>query len=157
MQNLMAHIGADESTLRLGHHRNSRIAFLSAEWNPPVSIEIEVTRRDVRGSECESPLDHEYRSKVTVMESRESLQSNKLRTGCAVPSSGVYRVTHKPHQLPAEVTLLQDQIFPRCSRCGEVVYFTLERANPAVATPHDFNVALYELPELVDEEEGLAS
>jgi hypothetical protein len=86
------------------------------------------------------------------MSSTGTGKANELRTGCAVPSSGIYRVIHQQHRLPREITLLKDHFFPRCSRCNESVYYTLERSAPAGISPYDFNVTLYELPELKDDE-----
>ena len=80
---------------------------------------------------------------------------NELRTGGSVPASGIYRVSHPQHRLPQEVTLFKDHLFPRCCRCTEPVYYTLERSAPAGISPHHFNVNLYELPE-VGEDESLA-
>lgn len=79
-------------------------------------------------------------------------KGNELRTGCTVPESGIYRVLHPQHRLPQEVTLLKDHLFPRCSRCTEPVYYTLERSAPAVISPHRFNVDLYQLPELAEDD-----
>ena len=96
-----------------------------------------------------------YRTKVTIMGSQGTGKGNELRTGGSVPASGIYRVSHPQHRLPTEVTLLKDQSFPRCSRCAEPVYYTLERSAPADISPHRFTVTLYELPEL-GEDESLA-
>ena len=88
-----------------------------------------------------------YKSKVTVMAKRTN-----LRTGCTVPESGIYRVSHSLHRLPEEVTLLADQDFPRCSRCIEPVSYELVRSDPAAFASRGFAVTLYELPELSDNE-----
>lgn len=81
-------------------------------------------------------------------------RKNALRTGCSVPSSGIYRVLHSRHHLPHAVTLIRDQSFPRCSKCSEPVYFELERSAPVAGTsPGGFNVTLYELPELKEQED----
>ena len=82
--------------------------------------------------------------------------ANELRTGCAVPAPGIYSVSHPQHRLPQEVTLLKDHLFPRCSRCGESVYYTLVRSAPAGIRPYSFIVNLYELPELTEDESSLA-
>lgn len=78
-----------------------------------------------------------------------------LRTGCVVVASGIYRVWHPQHRLAAEVTLLKDHFFPRCSRCLEPVYFELVRSAPAGISPYRFNVTLYELRES-EKDESLA-
>ena len=79
-----------------------------------------------------------------------------LRTGCTVPENGFYRVVHAQHRLPKEVTLILGQSFPRCSKCAEPAYFELIRIAPSLGMSR-FTVALYELPELTDEDESLAS
>lgn len=79
--------------------------------------------------------------------------AENLRTGCAVPENGFYRVNHPQHRLPSEVTLMFGQSFPRCSKCDEPVYFELVRpVRLAGINAGGFNVALYELPELNDKE-----
>jgi hypothetical protein len=50
------------------------------------------------------------------MTSSGKAKATNLRTGVAVPESGIYRVSHSQHRLPHEVTLLKDQQFPRL--CG---------------------------------------
>jgi hypothetical protein len=72
-------------------------------------------------------------------------QSAKFATGERVPVSGMYRVRHGSHRLPHEVTLLQDQIFPRCERCGELVRFEMLRT---VEPGNGFRVQLFSLPVL---------
>jgi len=53
------------------------------------------------------------------------------------------------------VTLLKDQKFPRCSRCSGPVFYELLRSAPAVTSSHPdtFQVELYELPELLPDDE----
>ena len=86
----------------------------------------------------------------------EMAKTQNLRTGCAVPDSGIYRVLHPQHRLPKEVTLIRNQKFPRCSRCSEPVGFELVRSAPEAESSHRFQVALYELPELTPQDETLA-
>jgi hypothetical protein len=80
-------------------------------------------------------------------------KTNDLRTGCSVPTSGIFRVMHDAHRLPQEVTLLENQSFPRCSKCSEPVYFKLVRSAPAAGRNPGFAVLLYELPELAEQED----
>lgn len=75
-----------------------------------------------------------------------------LRTGCSISQSGIYRVIHPEHKLPQEVTLIKDQLFPRCSRCSDPIYFELVRPAPAVHKASDFSVTLYQLPVLAEDE-----
>jgi hypothetical protein len=79
-------------------------------------------------------------------------RGNELRTGGTVPASGIYGVSHPQHRLPAEVTLLKDQLFPRCASCDDAVHYVLERSAPAGISPGGFKVNLYELPELTEDE-----
>jgi hypothetical protein len=60
---------------------------------------------------------------------------------------------HDAHRLPQEVTLLENQSFPRCSKCSEPVYFKLVRSAPAAGRNPGFAVLLYELPELAEQED----
>jgi hypothetical protein len=83
-----------------------------------------------------------------------SARAKGLRTGCSIPESGIYRILHLEHRLPAEVTLLRNQPFPRCSKCSEPVYFELVRSAPTVGSDgNGFMVALYGLPELADQQD----
>ena len=94
-----------------------------------------------------------YMTKLTIMDSTGTAKGTSLRTSVAVPDSGIYRVSHPQHHLPYEVTLLKDQKFPRCSRCNEPVFFELVRSAPSISSHSSaFTVALYELPELADDE-----
>ena len=67
-----------------------------------------------------------------------------FRTGETIKESGIYRVHHNQHRLPHEVTLLQGQDFPRCTRCDDGVSFELVLAAP-------FRIYLNELPVADDE------
>ncbi|HKR28939.1 MAG TPA: hypothetical protein VJT08_00595 [Terriglobales bacterium] len=97
-----------------------------------------------------------YKTKLTIMDSTKAASGTSLTTGCSVPESGIYRASHPQHKLPAEVTLLRNQTFPRCSRCDQPVFFELVRSAPALVNVHPsaFTVALYELPELSTDEEA---
>jgi hypothetical protein len=87
----------------------------------------------------------------------QQAKTNDLRSGCAVIESGIYRVLHSQHRLPAEITLIRDHSFPRCSKCSEPVYFELVRSAPFIgANPTGFTVRLYELPELAEQDESVA-
>jgi hypothetical protein len=88
------------------------------------------------------------------MDSIRTTKGMRLRTGVNVPESGVYRVSHSHHSLPHEVMLLKDQPFPRCSRCSEPVFYELVRSAPVASSyPRAFAVTLYELPELLPDDE----
>ena len=76
----------------------------------------------------------------------------RFATGDTVPESGIYQVTHKDHRLPHEVTLLAGQIFPRCSKCNDRVFFEAVRYAQQIHEGRDsFKVVVYELP-VLDEE-----
>jgi len=77
-----------------------------------------------------------------------------FRTDQEIPESGIYRVMHRKHRLPHEVTLLKDQQFPRCARCQDAVTFQLIRGVLPSEVRHEFSthIRLYELPVLEDEE-----
>jgi len=88
------------------------------------------------------------------MDSTGTAKGTGLRTSGEVPHSGIYRVSHSQHHLPSEVTLLKDQKFPRCSRCSEPVLYEFVRSAPNIPSyPGGFTVTLYELPELLPDDE----
>jgi hypothetical protein len=70
-----------------------------------------------------------------------------FRTGDPIPQTGIYRVIHKFHRLPHEVTLLRNQDFPRCAKCKDAVKFELVQAAQEPLNEHSFRVYLYELDE----------
>ncbi|MBI2679136.1 MAG: hypothetical protein HYX28_10175 [Candidatus Koribacter versatilis] len=53
--------------------------------------------------------------------------SSKHATGELAPTTGVYRVIHSQHNLPAEVTVHSGTGFPRCAACAAAVRFELLR------------------------------
>lgn len=73
----------------------------------------------------------------------------KFKTGEEIRQSGIYLVSHKEHRLPHEVTLIQDEVFPTCSKCKTAVYFELLRA----VSPDWGKIVLYELPALHTDED----
>ena len=99
-----------------------------------------------------------YRTKLTIMGAQGTAMCEELRTGCTVPENGFYRVIHSQHRLPKEVTLLIGQSFPRCSKCAEPVNFELIRSVRFLGMNGSrFQVTLYELPELSDQDDSLAA
>ena len=92
--------------------------------------------------------------KLRVVTSRHHMPKagKQFLCGDKIPESGIYRVVHRNHRLPHEVTLLCDQLFPKCIRCEDSVYFELVRSAPDITlTP--FKVALYALPASDEEED----
>jgi hypothetical protein len=83
-------------------------------------------------------------------------QEMTFRTGERIARSGIYQVIHRKHRLPHEVTLVKDQIFPRCAKCDGEVRFRLVRGAklPEVENEFSTQIYLYELPVLDDAGEG---
>jgi hypothetical protein len=82
----------------------------------------------------------------------------RFRTGLKVPANGLYRVRHKEHALPMEVTLLKDEHFPCCSRCDKPVHFELALGiSDETLIPLQFRVVLHQLPVIEEETEEKAS
>jgi hypothetical protein len=69
-----------------------------------------------------------------------------FQTGEPIPESGIYRVIHKTHRVPHEVTLFNGQTFPRCSKCKDAVHFELIHAATELLHGQGFRVYLHELP-----------
>ena len=91
--------------------------------------------------------------KLRLVKSQPNIlkSTKQFRCGDKILESGIYRVYHGNHRLPHEVTLLRDQLFPKCVKCANSVYFELVRSAPNI-TLAPFKVALYALP-VNDEEE----
>ncbi|HVH85418.1 MAG TPA: hypothetical protein VM912_01750 [Terriglobales bacterium] len=68
-----------------------------------------------------------------------------FHVGDGVPESGIYRVYHSYHREPQEVTLLRDEVFPRCAKCDTSVHFELIKSVPGVES-RNFCVRLYNIP-----------
>jgi hypothetical protein len=79
-------------------------------------------------------------------------QQVTFQTGERIRQSGIYKVIHRKHRLPHEVTLLRDQNFPRCSKCQDQVKFQLIRGVELPERENEFSthIYLYELPDLDD-------
>lgn len=84
------------------------------------------------------------------------MKSHKFSTNETVPESGIYRVTHKDHRLPHEVTLLAGQVFPRCAKCNDCVQFEAVRHALHIQAQPGFNVVVYELPVLEEDDKPQA-
>lgn len=78
--------------------------------------------------------------------SNESSEQTPLRVGEKIPVSGIYRVHHRDHRSPHEVTLLRDEVFPPCAKCGNSVYFELVTALPGLEH-RDFHIRLFAIPD----------
>ena len=77
---------------------------------------------------------------------RSKRVNKKFRTGAAIPTTGIYKVIHAQHRLPHEVTLLENEAFPICSKCGTAVEFELIRAASHIDPHSGFKVRLFSLP-----------
>jgi hypothetical protein len=92
------------------------------------------------------------KQKLRLIHARHNMPAaNQFRCGGKIPESGIYRVVHNEHRLAHEVTLLSGQLFPKCMKCEDMVYFELVRGVPDVSLD-GFKVALYTLPAADDEE-----
>jgi hypothetical protein len=90
--------------------------------------------------------------KLRLLARQNMPEKKQFRCGDKILESGIYRVVHRNHRLPHEVTLLRDQLFPKCTKCEDSVYFELVRSAPDI-TLAPFKVALYALPVADGEEE----
>ncbi|HET9839885.1 MAG TPA: hypothetical protein VFR84_16780 [Candidatus Angelobacter sp.] len=73
----------------------------------------------------------------------------QFRPGERVVSSAIYRVFHDSHRLMHEAALREDDIFPRCKRCGSEVRFELLRpAKSESVVPFRDGEILEECPRL---------
>jgi len=92
--------------------------------------------------------------KLRLVKSQHNMpnETKRFRCGDKILESGIYRVFHGNHRLPHEVTLLRDQLFPKCVKCEDSVYFELVRSAPDI-TLAPFKVALYALPANDEEED----
>ncbi|HLY93173.1 MAG TPA: hypothetical protein VKQ89_07955 [Candidatus Angelobacter sp.] len=80
--------------------------------------------------------------------------ANSYRSSETIPACGIYRVIHAQHRLPHEVTLIEGQLFPPCSRCHNEVRFELVRGVPALERERRGSVSLYALPVIEEEEDA---
>src|SRR5258708_19615265 len=78
--------------------------------------------------------------------------AEQFKSGKKVSSSGIYRVSHRRHRLPHEVTLVAGDVFPPCARCGDQVRFTLVRDVEDRLARSGGKRNLYSLPVFSDDE-----
>jgi hypothetical protein len=81
------------------------------------------------------------------------LKNRIFRTDEEIIQGGIYRVLHKEHRLPHEVTLLSNQRFPRCAKCQDSVIFELVAPFTQQNVRQHGQIRLYELPVLDDGED----
>lgn len=94
-------------------------------------------------------------SSLFLVKSRATKMSagTVFKTGERIPHSGIYRVTHRQHRVPHEVTLLCGQEFPKCAQCHDAVVFELVRGVTFGDDDREVSsmIRLYELPVVDDE------
>lgn len=66
--------------------------------------------------------------------------------GDHIVESGIYCVYHAGHRPPHDVTLLRNERFPTCLKCGYSVSFELVRSIPSLED-RDFRIRLYAIPD----------
>jgi hypothetical protein len=74
-----------------------------------------------------------------------------FKTGDQIEASGIYKVVHREHRLPHEVTLLRNETFPPCSKCKNKVRFELLRP----VNVEWGKIVLNEITALMDETQSL--
>ena len=87
--------------------------------------------------------------KLSIVSRIEKPQVVYHRAGEPIAQTGIYRVFHSDHRLSHEVTLLQGEKFPECSKCKDDVHFQLMRTAPQIATDSNFRrepIRLYQIP-----------
>jgi hypothetical protein len=89
-------------------------------------------------------------------DSSKKAKRPRFHTDEIVRQSGIYKVRHRKHRLPHEVTVLRDQRFPRCAQCQNAVIFELVRAVDESDVTFSSRMHLYELPVLEDDEAAKA-
>jgi hypothetical protein len=68
-----------------------------------------------------------------------------FKPGEIAPCSGIYQVRHAQHRLEHSVTILKNDQFPACRKCGDQVTFRLERmVSESKAVHGSFRVVLEE-------------
>ena len=82
--------------------------------------------------------DNRYDRGPILAHSHPPTAGRYARSGETILVSGIYRVHHKQHRVPHEVTLIRNEIFPPCEKCHEAVRFRLLRAAADVSSEEEF-------------------
>jgi hypothetical protein len=77
-----------------------------------------------------------------------ALSGLTYRAGQLIPTSGIYLVEHFRHRNGHEVTLIRNERFPHCQRCGFGVVFTLVQAAPELDSPTSSKIVLHQIPDV---------
>jgi len=67
----------------------------------------------------------------------------RFETGQIIPHSGSYAVSHKPHLLIREATLLKEHVFPACAKCEVPVHFNLLHALRTESSRDKFRLLMH--------------
>jgi hypothetical protein len=78
------------------------------------------------------------------------------RAGQRIPTSGIYLVEHFRHRDGHEVTLIRDEQFPFCQRCGFGVVFTLVQAAPELESSTSPRIVLHQIPDVSEPDPEVA-
>lgn len=70
------------------------------------------------------------------------------RAGQRIPTSGIYLVEHFQHRDGHEVTLVRNERFPLCQKCGYGVIFTLVQAAPELDKSTSPKIVLHQIPDV---------
>lgn len=89
-------------------------------------------------------------SKVAEEEDASALSGLTYRAGQLIPTSGIYLVEHFRHRSGHEVTLIRNEHFPFCQRCGYGVMFTLVQAAPEIENATSPKIVLHQIPDVVE-------
>lgn len=82
---------------------------------------------------------------MTPANAKDYPEKQFFRPGDAIVESGIYRVYHAGHRFSHEATLLRNESFPTCLKCGHSVSFELVRSIPSLED-RDFRIRLYAIP-----------
>ena len=71
----------------------------------------------------------------------------KFRVGEAIHISGLYQVFHSIDGVSHEATLLRDEVFPPCTKCGDNVDFELLKELSGIDDlDYNFRIRLFQIP-----------
>lgn len=79
-----------------------------------------------------------------------TLSGLTYRAGQQIPTSGIYLVEHFRHRDGHEVTLIRNERFPFCQKCGFGVVFTLVQAAPELDSATSPKIVLHQIPDVSD-------
>ena len=86
--------------------------------------------------------------RLLLLEREHDLSGLTYRAGQLIPTSGIYLVEHFQHRTDHEVTLIRNEHFPFCQRCGFGVMFTLVQAAPELDSASSPKIVLHQIPDV---------